>query len=181
MFHSGRRLQILSFREIINPGGNAINMSIKKRYRLVIDYEVEVTDWQPSGWHSGKDFRDFGTPSFNEWAENQRRLFDAVLKDPKRVEQLCQRSVLDALETDVGDVRRQFAVPEEDDLFTETFAEMSEKDKAYWENICDEGLFAENADFVTYRFQPSVTTCSIQNQETGELIETQPEDIEHPV
>jgi hypothetical protein len=146
-------------------------MSITKRYRLVIDYEVEVTDWQPSGWHAAKDFADFGTPSFNEWADNQRRLFDAVLKDPKRVERMCQRSVLDALEMDVEDVRRQFSVPQEEILYAETFAEMSEKDKLYWENICDKGLFSENADFVTYRFRSSVTGCTMQNVETGGMIE----------
>lgn len=153
-------------------------MGITKRYRLVIDYEVEVSDWEPSGWHSGESDPDFGTPGFDEWAENQHRLFDAVIKDPKRVEQMCQRSVLDTLEMDLERVRRQFAVPSEDALFAETFAEMPPKDKMYWENICREQMFSENADFVTYRFQPFVQSCTIQNLETGELIEAQPEQAE---
>jgi len=53
---------------------------------------------------------------------------------------------------------------------------MSPQDRAYWENICREQLFAENADFVTYRFQPFVQSCTMQNLETGELIEAQPDD-----
>lgn len=149
-------------------------MGITKRYRLVIDYEVEVSDWEPTGWHDPESYPDFGTPEFNEWAENQRRLFDTVLKDPKRVEQICQRSVLDTLESDLDDVSRQFAVPAEDDLYEATFAEMSPEDREWWENICREGLFAENADFVTYRFQPHVQSCTMQNLETGELVEEQP-------
>ena len=100
-------------------------MGMTKRYRLVIDYEVEVSDWETSGWHGAQHYPDFGTPGFEEWAENQRRLFDAVMKNPKRVEHMCQRSVLDALEMDLADVRRQFAVPTDDALFAETFAEMS--------------------------------------------------------
>lgn len=153
-------------------------MGITKRYRLVIDYEVEVSDWEPSGWHSGESYPDFGTPGFDEWAENQHRLFDAVLKDPKRVEHMCKRSVLDTLEMDLERVRRQFEVPSEDALFAETFAEMCPKDRAYWENICGEHLFSENADFVTYRFQSFVQSCTIQNLETGELIEAQPDEAE---
>jgi hypothetical protein len=149
-------------------------MGITKRYRLVIDYEVEVSDWETTGWHGPDFYRDFGTPEFNELAENQRRLFDAVMKDPKRVDQMCQRSLLDTLEMDLGNVRRQFAVPAEDNLYGETFAEMSPEDREWWENICREGLFAENADFVTYRFQPHVQSCTMQNLETGELIEGQP-------
>jgi len=156
-------------------------MGTTKRYRLVIDYEVEVSDWEPSGWYTAQDDPDFGTPGFEELAEKQRRLFDAVLKDPKRVEQICQRSLLDTLEMDLGNVRRQFAVPAEDDLYQETFSEMSPEDREYWENICREGLFAENADFVTYRFQPHVQSCTMQNLETGELIETQPYETAPPL
>lgn len=150
-------------------------MSTKKRYRLVIDYEVEVSDWEPSGWHAAQEYPDFGTPGFDEWAENQRRLFDAFMKDPKRVEQMCRTAIVSALETDVDDVRRQFVVPEEDSLFQETFAEMSPEDRAYWENICREGLFCENADFVTYRFQPLIENCTMQSLETGELVEVRAE------
>lgn len=149
-------------------------MSITKRYRLVIDYEVKVTDFEPSDWHGPNFYPDFGTPGFNEWADNQRRLFDAVITDPKRVEKLCQGSLLSSLEVDVRDVQRQFAVPTEDDLYAETFAEMSPEDREYWENICRERLFAENANFVTYRFQPHVQICTMQNLETGELLEGQP-------
>jgi hypothetical protein len=144
-------------------------MGITKRYRLVIDYEVDVTDFEPSGWHDRTEYRDFGTPGFNEWTDNQRRLFEALLKNPRRVEQMCQRSLLDALETDYGEVRYQFAVPEEDDLYAETFAEMSPQDRAYWEDICDEDLFPENADFVTYRFQPLISSCTLQNLENGRV------------
>ncbi|PYP90056.1 MAG: hypothetical protein DMG65_12595 [Candidatus Angelobacter sp. Gp1-AA117] len=77
---------------------SALAMGTTKRYRLVIDYEVEVLDWEPSGWHGPHFHTDAGTNGFKEWAENQRRLFDAVTKDPRRMEQMCQRSVLDALE-----------------------------------------------------------------------------------
>jgi hypothetical protein len=153
-------------------------MAITKRYRLVIDYEVDVSDWEPSGWHAAQDHPDFGTPGFDEWAENQRRLFDAFMTDPKRVEQMCRRSVLDAMETDAEDVRRQFLVPEEDSLFQETFAEMSPQDRAYWANICRKGLFSENADFVTYRFQPVIRNCTMQNLETEELVEAEPDRAE---
>ena len=155
-------------------------MAITKRYRLVIDYEVEVSDFEPSGWHGPKYYPDFGTPGFNEWAENQRRLFESVLTNPNRVEQMCQRSVLNSLEFDLGRVGNKFSVPKTDDLYAETFAEMSDNDKTYWANICHKGSFWDEADFVTYRFQPFVQNCTLQNLETGELIETKSYRLERP-
>ena len=39
-------------------------MGITKRYRLIIDYEVEVSDWELSGWHRQDFYPDFGNTWF---------------------------------------------------------------------------------------------------------------------
>lgn len=134
-------------------------MSITKRYRVVIDYEVVVDDWSASGW----DQREFGTTD-KDWANRQRRLFEALIRNSKRLEQYCQRLLLDDLQD--GEALTHIEgfehLPSEDDLLMQTFEQLSANDVAEWEEGISKDFFFEDSEFVRYRFQPSMQNFTLE-------------------
>ena len=148
-------------------------MSIKKHYRVVIDYEVEVEDWSEAALKSERRYYvDAGTPEFAEWEESQRRLFEALLKDPRRVEQCCQRAVLDTADLDLESViyDQRLDVPVQDDLIIQAFENLSPADAAHWREASHYNDFFEESAIVRSRIRPRMLTCTLQNVETGEAI-----------
>jgi hypothetical protein len=135
-------------------------MSITKRYRVVLDYEVEIRDWsEESLADEYAGYEDVGTPEFTEWEGHQQRLFEALMKDPNRVEQFCQRAVLDLASWDGAE--KEFDVPSENDLIVDAFKDLSPADAAYWR-----GSF--NGEF----FYPSMVSCTFQSLETDDEVPT---------
>lgn len=135
-------------------------MSITKRYRVVIDYEVEISDWSPTGWDQSGDA---GTPD-KDWANRQRRLFEALIKSPKRLENYCLRTVWDALQEPdaLAHAQESENLPTEDDLLMQTFNRLPPSDVAEWEESIAKDLFFEDSEFVRYRFQPSMQNLTLE-------------------
>jgi hypothetical protein len=144
-------------------------MAITKRYRFVVDYEVQVEDWTDAELAGAREeYKQ--VQDYPDWEEKQRKLFVQLTKNPERLEQYCRRALLDVAELDLESLHQQFHVPEENELLAQAFEELPSEEVKYWNELFQSEWFFENTQLTRDRIQPYLTSCKVVNVETGDEI-----------
>lgn len=146
---------------------------ITKRYRVVIDYEVAVEDWPDDALAKSGLNHSGNRAEIEDWQNRQMKLFEAIMKDPRRVDQVCQRALLDVIEGDLEDELGldQFVVPEEDQLIFDAFKDLSPDDAKYWNEELQSESFYESSLLARAQFNPCMMKCTLQDLDTGTEIQ----------
>jgi len=151
---------------------------LKKRLRMVLDFEVEVEELTEEGLHD--HYRHFVNyeelVADREWWENARRqirLQRVLLEDEEALRKyftyVAAVEVDDSKESRICEVFGVGGERAEEDILETLFARLSEEDERFYRELDAEGLLFENVEALSRSFRGRMTGAVIE--EVGMVVE----------
>jgi hypothetical protein len=127
--------------------------TLERHYRVILDFRMLIRDITPEVCQESLSFNDqcnsAGEPSFQEFIERQRRLYQLLRSNPSLLEQY----LLTALTQEAGNCVYEslpdaFDAKEEEDILVPLYKSMAEEDVRYFEECREIGVLDENLELI---------------------------------
>jgi hypothetical protein len=127
--------------------------TLEKHYRVTLDFKVLVRDITPEvcqeSFFFNNESKSASEPSFQEFIERQRRLYQLLRNNPSLLEQY----LLTALTQEAGNCVYEslpdaFDAKEEEDILVALYKSMAEEDVRYFDECREIGVLDENLELI---------------------------------